>query len=137
MQQFLGFVNYYQKFVKSSADYTNLLDKILTVSCKNSSNLGQTLFVWNGCEWEIETGIIFCGDYRHVILSCFGKSLYQGKVKKTVLHFGLCTNLEPPFICLKPLISVMITNDWMRKLQRYCDPITHFSCHWARLKIVC
>jgi len=48
MRQFLGFVNYYRKFVKSFADYTNLLEEILTTSCKSGSKKNDsTLLVWN------------------------------------------------------------------------------------------
>jgi len=48
MRQFLGFVNYYRKFVRSFAQYTILLEEILTVSCKNITKKNDmTALLWN------------------------------------------------------------------------------------------
>ena len=48
MRQFLGFVNYYRKFVKSFADHKNLLEEIMKTSSRNCTKKNDnTPLIWN------------------------------------------------------------------------------------------
>ena len=47
MRQFLGFVNYNRKFIKSFADHTNLLEEIMETSSKNCTKKNDnTPLIW-------------------------------------------------------------------------------------------
>ena len=65
MRQFLGFVNYYRKIVKSFADHTNLLEEIMKTSSKNCTKKNDnTLLIWddNGKNAFVTIKNVLCKD---------------------------------------------------------------------------
>ena len=67
MRQFLGFVNYYRKFVKSFADHTNLLEEIMKTSSKNCTKKNDnTPLIWddNGKKAFFQQLKMFCPRHR-------------------------------------------------------------------------